>query len=100
MYDLKCDKCGQLTHSEDDHIVTESGEYLCLACVTPTYAIQTTCNRKKEIHPSGLTMQQAKDILRRFWNNYVGEDGSYYTGAKLKMVLNNEPTIVMEIVPA
>jgi len=33
MYGLKCDNCDYVTQSEDDHAVTEDGEYLCLSCL-------------------------------------------------------------------
>ncbi len=42
MYDEQCDRCDYITTSEDDHIVTEGGEYLCLYCY------KKYCEEKKE----------------------------------------------------
>lgn len=32
MTGLKCDRCEYVTQTEDDHTVTEDGQYLCLKC--------------------------------------------------------------------
>lgn len=32
MTDFKCERCGKLCVTEDDYIVTDDGEYLCLEC--------------------------------------------------------------------
>lgn len=31
-YGFQCDRCEYITQSEDDHIITDDGEYLCLEC--------------------------------------------------------------------
>lgn len=31
-YGFECDQCDYVTQSEDDHIITNDGEYLCLKC--------------------------------------------------------------------
>ena len=31
-YGFECDECPYITQSEDDHIVTEDGAYLCIPC--------------------------------------------------------------------
>jgi len=36
-YGFECDDCNYITQSEDDHIVTEEGDYLCLKCVQRRY---------------------------------------------------------------
>lgn len=32
MYGIACDKCGQETTSEDDHLVTGDGDYIHIRC--------------------------------------------------------------------
>jgi len=31
-YGFECDRCDYVTQSEDDHIITREGEYLCIPC--------------------------------------------------------------------
>ena len=62
------------------------------------YQITSKCGRgKKECYKSGLSLSEAKQVLMDFWNNHVGEKGSYFTGGKLRMILNNEPVLTLEI---
>jgi len=31
-YGFECDECDYVTQSEDDHIITKEGAYLCVPC--------------------------------------------------------------------
>ena len=31
-YGFECDRCDYVTQSENDHIITKEGEYLCVPC--------------------------------------------------------------------
>ena len=31
-YGFECDRCDYVTQSENDHIITKEGEYLCIPC--------------------------------------------------------------------
>jgi len=84
-YGFQCDQCDYVTQSEDDHIVTEDGEYLCLMC-----------QNKKHYREAGYT--EEKDFPGEYYFMFNPETCRrvrlYYNG-----LIIAEPMIELDFQP-
>jgi len=92
---FECDRCGYITQTEDDHAVTEDGQYLCLKCVEIVKnAVSPTPEDKKMIYAMAqgldarLLVKSVEDYLKQGykpWGSLI-HNGKCYTQAVIKEI--------------